>query len=95
MDIALMSNIVLLQNSLFSKLCISLYKSSLSLSLSLSVCSKNSLNFEIKLIKIWKFEKEKMQGEEVSIEELASNLATYKDQLHQVIFILFYLFFHY
>ncbi|KAK4539822.1 hypothetical protein RGQ29_013497 [Quercus rubra] len=25
-----------------------------------------------------------MQGEEVSIEELASNLATYKDQLHQV-----------
>ena len=35
-----------------------------------------------------------MQGEEVSIEELASNLATYKDQLHQVIFIFFiYLFF--
>ena len=34
-----------------------------------------------------------MQGEEVSIEELASNLATYKDQLHQVIFILFIYFF--
>lgn len=34
-----------------------------------------------------------MQGEEVSIEELASNLATYKDQLHQVVFILFIYFF--
>ena len=32
-----------------------------------------------------------MQGEEVSIEELASNLATYKDQLHQVFFYYFYL----
>ena len=30
-----------------------------------------------------------MQGEEVSIEELASNLATYKDQLHQVIYLFF------
>ena len=33
-----------------------------------------------------------MQGEEVSIEELASNLATYKDQLHQVIYLFI---FHY
>jgi hypothetical protein len=30
-----------------------------------------------------------MQGEEVSIEELASNLSTYKEQLHQVPFLLF------
>jgi len=31
-------------------------------------------------------------GEEVSIEELASNLATYEDQLHQVPLIFIYLF---
>lgn len=32
-------------------------------------------------------------GEEVSIEELASNISTYKDQLQQVTFFLFFLFF--
>jgi hypothetical protein len=31
-------------------------------------------------------------GEEVSIEELASNLATYEDQLHQVPLIFLFLF---